>query len=420
MALAEQILIIGAGPAGLMAAIAAARAGAPVLVLEKMPAPARKLLLTGNGRCNLTNTAPRDAALTRFNPEAARFLRPAFAALTPEALCNFFARLGIQTCVEDNGRVFPVAGGARAVRDALVAEAARLGATIRTGAPAREIRAQDNRVAAVVLRSGEEIPCASAILAAGGASYPATGSDGAGARIAAALGHAVRPLHAALVPLVSDDPLPPALQGLALHGVRVALWADARRIAAAEGDVLFTHFGISGPALLALSGAAVEALDAALPAEIALDLRPHLDDGALDRELVRLFAAAPRRALRGVLAEFAPQRFIEAIIARAGIPPDQAAGATASPQRKRLRILLKDLRLRLTAHLGLGVAMVTAGGVALDEVAPRTLASRRVAGLYFAGEVLDIAGDTGGFNLHAAFATGTLAGRSAATGNPKK
>ena len=424
-----DVIVIGGGAAGLMAAGHAARLGARTLVLEKMSRPGRKLRITGKGRCNLTNTAPLPDFIEHFGPNG-RFLYSAFQQFFADDLIAFFADLGVPTVIERGGRVFPASSEAGEVVDALARWATAGGAAIKPGAPVEQLVVQAGRVIGVQVgapatRRGQtpRTPPAAGlyrapavIVATGGASYPGTGSTGDGYRLAEAVGHSVIPVRPALVPLETAGDVAPRLQGLSLRNVSVTLSADGKPHAAAFGEMLFTHFGVSGPVILSLSRAAVDALDAGGRVRLAIDLKPALDEAKLDARLLRDLDAHGRQQFHTVLKGLLPRTLIPVCCELARIPPDKPAHQVTAKDRRRLRAWLKGFYLDVTGYRSWHEAIVTAGGVDLREVDPRTMESRLVAGLYFAGEVLDLDADTGGYNLQAAFSTGWLAGRSAAGG----
>ncbi len=411
--------MVGAGPAGLLAAGEAALSGAQVLLLEKMDRPGRKLRLAGNGRGNLANTAPLDDFLAQFGANGP-FLRPALAAFSTAQLRGFLSEIGVPTVVEPSGQVYPASNRAQDVVEALLRWVRAQGVVLRTATRVVELLDGERAAAAgraplgVRVASGQVYPAAAVVLATGGASYPATGSSGDGYRLAAALGHTIVPIRPALVPLETAGDLAPRLQGLALRGVTVRLYAAGRQVAAHSGDLLFTHFGLSGPAVLALSRQAVDARRAGREVALAIDLFPDLPGPALDEQLRHALESHGRQQLGHLLAALLPRRLAPLACAAAGLDPTKRGAQVSSAERARLRRLLQDLRLAIRGPRPWSEAQVTAGGVDLREVDPRTMASRLVPGLYLAGEVLDLDAGTGGYNLQAAFATGRLAGRMAA------
>ncbi len=409
-----RVIVVGAGAAGLMAAGQAAAQGAEALVLEKMDRPGRKLLISGKGRCNLTNAAPAAEFIAHFGPNG-RFLRQAFARFFSDDLIALLAELDVPTVVERGGRVFPAGGEAGAVVAALHRWAVAQGASIRPRSPVEQLVVAARRATGVRLREAARVLEADAVvLAAGGASYPGTGSSGDGFRLAAAAGHTIVPIRPALVPLVTAGDSAQRLQGLSLRNVRVRVLVNGRRRAEEFGEMLFTHFGVSGPVILTLSGLIVDALSAGEPVALSIDLKPALDEQTLDERLQRDLRERARGTFATILRGLLPRKLIPLCVDQTAIAPQTPGHQITGAQRRRLRAWLKELRFEITGHRPLAEAIVTAGGVDLREIDPRTMASLLVPGLYFAGEVIDLAADTGGYNLQAAFSTGWLAGRSAA------
>ncbi len=408
----RRVIVVGGGASGLMAAGQAAKLGAETLLLEKMERPARKLRITGKGRCNLTNVAPLREFISHFGPNG-RFLRQAFSRFFTDDLVTFFEGLGVRTVTERGGRVFPVSDRAQDVVDALVTWASACDATLRTGSPVERLLVEKERV--VGAASGDRLYRADAVIVAtGGASYPGTGSTGDGYRLAESVGHTIVPIRPALVPLETAGDVAPRLQGLSLRNVSVRLWLDGKKQAEMFGEMLFTHFGVSGPIILSLSGRIVDALRQGQSVTLSIDLKPALDEHKLDARLLRDLDAHGKRQFRTLLKDLLPSKLIPVCMDLTSISPYKMGHQVTAQERKRLRTWLKDFRLEVTGHRPLAEAIITAGGVDVQEIDPRTMASRLVDGLYFAGEVLDVDADTGGYNLQAAFSTGWLAGRSAA------
>ncbi|APV44749.1 hypothetical protein Dform_01425 [Dehalogenimonas formicexedens] len=431
------VIVIGGGAAGLIAAGRAAELGAQVTLLERMEAPGKKLLITGKGRCNITNTAPLKEFLTAFGPNG-RFLHGAFHRFFRDELLELFRQKGVETENERGGRVFPVSDNAADVVNALVSYGESHGVEIRPNSRVITIERDCDAVTGVRLESCEIIPAGAVILAAGGASYPATGSAGDGFNLAEALGHKINPLYPGLVPLVLKEiSFAIACQGVALKNIRLTAFGcdkgsipkmtiehDYGRgtgyekpakpiIESRFGEMLFTHFGIGGPITLLMSQAVARALDSG-PVSISIDLKPALSNKELDARLQREFAASPKRQLPAILRELLPEKMVEVMAGMSGIPLGRTASNFTVEDRRALVSLLKNLTFEVRSTLPLGAAMVTAGGVELSEVDPKTMASKLVPGLYLAGEVLDLDADTGGYNLQAAFSTGWVAGESAA------
>ena len=418
----RNVIVIGAGAAGLMAAGQAAKAGAKVILLEKMSRPGRKLRITGKGRCNLTNIAPVNDFIRHFGP-GGKFLRQAFARFFSEDLIDFLNSLGVKTKSERGGRVFPASEKAEEVVDALAAWVIRCGVELRGRTRVDSLVIENGKITGVTTstiapgsdwKKGVTLPVDTILIATGGASYPATGSTGDGYRLAEQAGHTIEPIRPALVPLETFGDVAAQLQGLSLRNVKVRLIIDEHPSASAFGEMLFTHFGLSGPVILSLSGQVVDALKEKRKVVVSIDLKPALDDNALNARLLRDFESHSNQKFKTVLNGLLPQKLIPVCISLVGIDADKPAHQITSVERKKLRLWLKDFQFEVAGHRTFDEAIITAGGVSTKEIDPRTMQSRLIQGLYLAGEVLDIDGDTGGYNLQAAFSTGWLAGRSVA------
>jgi predicted Rossmann fold flavoprotein len=403
-----------------MAAGQATAAGASVLLLERTSRTGTKLRITGKGRCNLTNTAELDDFLAHFatpdkEGDSHLFLRNAFARHFAPDLMAFFEDLGVPLVEERGGRVFPASNDAHQVAEALVRSARDKGVVIRLHS--RVVRLicpkAGTRVTGAVMEDGEKVEAEAIVVATGGASYPKTGSTGDGYRLAEQVGHTIVPIRPALVPLVIAGPEPRAMMGLSLRNVEVGLLLDGKEFASEFGEMLFTHYGVSGPIILTLSGPAVQRLGQGR-LEMSINLKPALSAEKLDARLRRDLDRQGKRSYRNLLKGLLPLKMIDVVVARSGIPPDKLCHQITAGERGRLRELLQDFRLTIVGHRPLEEAIVTAGGVDVRQVDPRTMASRLATGLYFAGEVLNVQADTGGYNLQAAFSTGYVAGRAAA------
>jgi predicted Rossmann fold flavoprotein len=400
-----------------MAAGQAALEGAEVLLLEKMSRPARKLRITGKGRCNLSNTDPVPRFIEHFDD--GRFLRQSLSRFSCADLVDLLDRLGVPCVTERGGRVFPASGQAQDVVDALVRWVSEAGVTLRTGMPANEVCVEGGRATGVSTPQGRARKARvyrgdAVVVATGGASYPATGSTGDGYRMARSVGHTVVPIRPALVPLETQGDIAARLQGLSLRNVRVSVVVEGQVRQSMFGEMLFTHFGVSGPVILSMSRTMVDALRLGQKVGLSIDLKPALDERKLDARLLRDLAAQGKRQYQTLLKGLLPRKLIPVCIEQTGIPPAKVASQITAQDRGRLRSWLKQFRLDVTGHRSFKEAIITAGGVDTREVDPRTMASRRVPGLFFAGEVLDLDADTGGYNLQAAFSTGWVAGRAAA------
>jgi predicted Rossmann fold flavoprotein len=411
-----------------MAAGQAAETGAKTLLIEKKHRPGLKLRITGKGRCNLTNVASLSDFIAHFGANG-RFLRQSFNRFFTSDLVDFLEGLDIRTVTEPDGRVFPVGDRAQDVTDAMVKWIGECGVTLRTQSPVNRLLVDGGRITGVDVSSVSSHSKRSSsgshpesgayraeavIVATGGASYPDTGSTGDGYRLAESVGHTIVPIRPALVPIKTAGQVARRLQGLSLSDAGVRVWVEGKKRAEVSGEMIFTHFGLSGPMILSLSRQIVDALRLKQEVELSIDLEPDLDERELDLRLLRDFEAHGKRKLRTLLGRRLPGKLIPVCVDSTGISPDKSGHQVTAEERRRLRIWLKDFRLKVTGYRPLAEAIVTAGGVDTKEIDPRTMESRLVRGLYFAGEVLDLDADTGGYNLQAAFSTGWLAGRSAA------
>ena len=394
----------------MMAAGRAAELGARVLVLEKMPRAGLKLGITGKGRCNLTNLGDIQAFMESYSPDG-RFLRNCFARFFNQDLMEFFEKKGVPLAVERGQRVFPRSNRALDVVSVLMAFMKEKGVTLIKEHPVKEVLVQSGRVEGVV--SGLEIfKAPSVILACGGASYPRTGSTGDGYRLAQKAGHTIIPIRPFLIPLEVKETWVKDLQGVSLKNVSATVYVNGRKKDSEFGEMLFTHFGVSGPIILTLSGGVVDYLSQG-KVEVSLNLKPALTQDQLDGRLQRELKAHHLKGLSAVLKLLLPNKMVPVFLDLLNISGDKKGNQISAEERSRLRGLLSDLRLTITVPRPLEEAIVTAGGVSLKEVNPKTLESKIVPGLFLCGEVLDVQGKTGGYNLQAAFSTGWVAGESA-------
>lgn len=407
-----KVAIIGGGAAGLLAGITAAQNGAEVTIYEKMRQPGKKMLITGKGRCNITNACEIPDFVKNL-PGNGRFLNSALHRFTNDDIVFLLESNGLPTKVERGGRIFPVSDKAKDVVDTLVKIFTENGGKLQTETKVIDIISKDGKVTGVKTINGV-YPADCIILAAGGASYPGTGSDGGGAKLAAKLGHTIVPLKPSLVPLESDYPYVDALQGLSLRNVQATLTADGEKIGSEFGEMLFTHFGVSGPIILSLSNLAAQALSAGKDVELQLDLKPALSEEKLDARIQRDFAQYSRKQLVNGMKDLLPQRLIPVVCDMAYLDEDKYVNQISREERRRLLSTLKDFCVPITATRPLAEAIVTAGGVSVKEINPKTMESKLLKGLYFAGEVMDVDGYTGGYNLQAAFSSGHAAGEAAA------
>ena len=406
----RHVIVVGGGPAGFMAAAKAAEEGASVLLLEKMKKLGRKMMITGKGRCNITNAAPIPE-LVRNIPGNGSFLYSALHAFDNEAVRDFFAARGVETKVERGGRVFPQSDRAADAVDALVTYLHELGVKIKTEAPAADILVEEGRAAGVVLVGGAKLRADAVVLAVGGASYPATGSTGDGYGMARRLGHTVTQILPSLVPLVVEEDWVKEAQGLSLRNVRCTLLADGKKCADAFGEMMFTHFGVTGPIILSLSRMAAQALAEGSFVELELDLKPALAPEIFAARVQRDFEKYQRKVLKNAMHDLLPGKLIAPVLDAAYLEMEKPVHQVTREERLRLTETIRHLMLTVTKTRPLAEAIVTAGGVATREIEPKTMQSKLLPGLYFAGEVVDVDGFTGGYNLQAAFSMGAAAGR---------
>ena len=403
------IAVIGGGPAGLMAAGLAAEAGASVTLFEKNPKVGRKLAITGKGRCNVTNNCDVQTVLANV-PVNPRFLYSALGRFSPADAMAFFENLGVPLKTERGGRVFPVSDKAIDVVDALFFWVKRAGVTI-VNEPVEDILTRDGRVTGV-FAGNHDHKADRVILATGGASYPLTGSTGDGYRFAKALGHTIVPPRPSLVPLVEDGTVCQSLMGLSLRNVAITVLENDKTIYQDFGEMLFTHFGLSGP--LILSASAHMRHFGSKNYRIEIDLKPALDEKTLDKRVLGDFEKHKNSDFVNALGELLPRKLIPAVIEAAGIDPRVKVHSITKAERASLVRVLKHFPIRISGARPIAEAIVTTGGVSVKQVDPKTMASKVMPGLYFAGESLDVDAYTGGFILQIAWATGRLAGLSAA------
>ena len=407
-----DVIVIGAGPAGLVAAGQAASLEKKVLLLEKKKSPGRKLLLTGKNRCNLTNTASVQDALGHFN-KGGRFLTQLFYRYYTDELRDFFAEIGLPTVVQRGGRVFPESEKARDVLEVLLTWIQKLGVELITGIAVTDLISQGGKIHQVVTEN-QTYQASAVILATGGKAYPGTGSTGDGYAFARRAGHKIIPLRPALVPLLTPGDTAQNLQGLSLKNVTISVWVNEKKLTQMFGEMMFTHFGLSGPVILTLSRQIVNYIEEGHQVKIKIDLKPALDQAALDARLLREIQSQGRKQFSSLLEELLPKKLIPVCTEQTGIPRDKKLSQISSAERKHLRSWLKDdFQFMISGHKGFDQAIITTGGVDTSQVNPETMESKLIQGLYFAGEILDVDADTGGYNLQAAFSTGWAAGRAA-------
>ena len=405
----KQILVIGAGPAGMMAAIRAAENGAAVTLLEKMKRPGRKMMITGKGRCNITNAADVPEIIRNIHGNGA-FLNSSMRAFDNQDVMEFFRQQGVPVKVERGNRVFPVSDKAQDVVDAMVHRLHELDVRIELEMPVADILLQEGRVAGVRTKAGAHYKADAVILAVGGASYPGTGSTGDGYEMAKKLGHTVVPLRPSLVPLETEEEWVKDVQGLSLRNVRATLLAGGEKVQEMFGEMMFTHFGVTGPIILSMSRRAAKCLAEGKFVELELNLKPALTPEKLDARIQRDFEQHIRKSLKNGLLDLLPHKLIEPVLDCAYLDPEKPVHQVTAEERHRLAETLQHLTLTIAKTRPLAEAIVTAGGVSVREINPKTMESKLVPGLYFAGEVVDVDAYTGGYNLQAAFSMGNAAG----------
>ncbi len=407
----HDVMVVGGGAAGMMAALFCARGGAKVLLLERNEKLGKKVYITGKGRCNVTNVCPVDDFLQEV-PCNPRFLHAALRFFSPQDLMELLEELHCPLKIERGNRVFPVSDKASDVTRALEHALQKAGVELHYHARVQKLICENGCVQGVLLENGQELFSSAVILATGGLSYPSTGSTGDGLLFAKDSGHALSPTRPALVPLNTVEEWPKALQGLSLKNVCLTAVQCGKMVFCQQGEMLFTHFGISGPLVLELSshlkGNDMKAVS------LALDLKPALDAEQLDARLQRELKQSGKRHVGSILQTLLPQSLALIFPELCGVSGDCQASQVTLAQRKRIVDTLKSVPITPHSFRSMSEAIITRGGVAVKDVSPSTMQSKHVCGLYFAGEMLDVDAHTGGFNLQIAFSTGALAGQSAA------
>lgn len=410
----KRVVVVGAGPAGMMAAIAAAEHEGSVLLLEKMPRAGRKMMITGKGRCNVTS-ADDPADIIKNIAGNGRFLNSVIRAFDNAAVMAFFENVGVPLKTERGNRVFPQSDRAVDVVDAMMRRLRDLHVELRTNTHVRALVVTDGAIRGVRLESGDTVAADAVVLAVGGASYPLTGSTGDGYAMARDAGHHIVPIFPALVPLCTAEGWVRDVQGLSLRNVRAALYSAGKKQAEEFGEMMFTHFGVTGPIILRLSRRAAELMNGGADTlTLNLNLKPALSYEVLHARIERDFSKYEHKQVRNGMIDLLPKRLIDIVLGAAQISPERTTGQVSAKERNRLAQTLQALLLTITGTRPLAEAIVTAGGVETREIDPRTMASKIVRGLYFAGEVVDVDGFTGGYNLQAAFSMGYAAGKYSA------
>lgn len=407
-------IVIGAGGAGILAAAKAAENGAKVLLIEKNNKAGKKLLITGKGRCNITNASSQSNHFKNIFP-AGRYLKHAYGEFFVDDIVELLEKFGVKTKVERGNRIFPVSNDADDVVDALLRYMRKNNVTIRYNCKAEKILTENNKIKGLVINVKEqrtEILCKNIILCTGGKSYPTTGSTGDGYQLAKEIGHTIIPPKPSLVPLVTSGTLAEQLQGLALKNVTASLWLNNKKYKEDFGEMLFAHFGLTGPIILTLSKYAVKELDNNNKIKITIDLKPALDIKKLDARLVRDLNDNGKKQIDNLFKQWLPSKMIPVFLDLLKIESKKQAHQITAKERKSILLLMKNFELEVVDYRGFKEAIITAGGIATSEISGKTMQSKIIENLYFAGEVLDLDANTGGYNLQIAYSTAWLAAKS--------
>ncbi|MFN2394695.1 MAG: NAD(P)/FAD-dependent oxidoreductase [Bacteroidales bacterium] len=411
-----DVIVIGAGAAGIVAAGRAAQLGAKVLLIEKMRQPGRKLLITGKGRCNITHDAPLSEYWKNIFPNG-RFLKHAFHAFFKDEILQILHDRGVETTTERGSRVFPVSNDAKEVLNALLDWMGTKNIDRVFNVRVNELIIENEQVKGVRAMTDSGILgfyAQSVIIATGGKSYPATGSTGDGYDLAKQAGHTITEPQPALVPLVTKEDIAARLQGLGLKNINAVVWVNGKKTREEFGELMFAHYGLTGPVILTLSRHVVEAISEGNKVEISIDLKPALDEKKLDARLLRDLNTHGKKQVENIFRLWLPSSLIPVFLEILELDGKKLCNQLGGKERKKILLLMKDFRFTITGHPGFKEAIITAGGVPTTEIQSKTLESKLVKSLYFAGEVIDLDANTGGFNLQIAWSTGYLAGHESA------
>ena len=408
----RKVIVVGGGAAGLMAAVSAAQSGAEVVLLEKNNRLGKKLLITGKGRCNVTNTAQLQDFVKNI-PGNGKFLYSVFSKFFNWDVRSFFEELDVPLKEERGGRVFPVSDKAIDIVNAFERILRKLAVQIKLDEAVRFLKVEDNKVVGVITEEDKYYEADAIILATGGSSFPGTGSTGDGYRMARQIGHTVEPLFPALVPLECEEDWVKEFQGLSLRNINLSVLVDGKNTQEMFGEMLFTHFGVSGPIILSLSRDIAKYLKAGKTVELSLNLKPALTREQLDKRICRDFEKYNRKQIKNALGDLLPSKMISNIIDLAFIDENKYVNQISKEERERLVDLLQNLVMTVTKTRPLSEAIVTAGGISTKEINPKTMESKLIKDLYCVGEVVDVDAFTGGYNLQAAFSMGFVAGENA-------
>ena len=413
-----EVAVIGGGPAGMMAAIAAAQRGAKTILLEKNAALGKKLLLTGGGRGNFCNAESDLRKLAANYGQNGPFLFHSFSQFGPKEAIEFFNGLGVKTKIENNNRVFPKSDRAADILNALIAGLNGLNVEIVCGARIIGIEKENNSIKKIVLDNRDDIVAKNYIIATGGKSYPQTGSAGDGYLWAQALGHKIDPLSPALVPVGIKEDRVKDLAGIALENPKISVFQNNKKLFSVQGELLFAHFGVSGPAILNIGGRIAEsAKNGAV--FIHLDFLPEIADGELQKKILGNFQKNPNKIVKNCLADFVPAALAPAICRVAAVDAEKTANNVEKKERRRLVETMKNFKLEAGKTFPVESGMITGGGVNVAEIDHKTMRSKIIRNLFFAGEIINVHGPTGGFNLLQCWSTGRLAGREASLAHKK-
>lgn len=412
-----KVVVIGGGPAGMLAAISAAKSGNSVTLLEKNNILGKKILITGKGRCNITSSLDISDFINNI-PGNGRFLYSAFENFTNEDIIDLLKSEGVKVKEERGNRIFPVSDKAEDVRAALERVAKKSGVQVKLNSKVDKIEVEENKVKRVVC-DNEKYDADKVILATGGRSYPLTGSNGEGYKIAEKVGHTIKPVRGSLVPLLADKEVCSRMQGLSLRNVGITMCdlEKDKKIYSDFGEMLFTHFGVSGPTILSGSAHLLRYKDvdkkiADKKVVLKIDLKPALSMEQLDARILRDFTEVKNKQFKNSLDKLLPKKMLDVVIDKSKINPDKHVNEITREERLNLVKLLKNFEVRIDGFRPVDEAIVTAGGINVKEINPKTMESKIISGLYFAGEIIDVDAYTGGFNLQIAYSTGFTAGQN--------
>ena len=409
-----EVIVIGAGAAGIIAAGRAAELGAKVLLVEKMKSPGRKLLITGKGRCNISNDAHQSTYFKNIFPNG-KYLKHAFGAFFSKDIIQLLNQYGVPTTTERGDRIFPTSNSASDVLNALMQWLKTLKVEISYSSKVEKIIADHEKIQGIeISKNGrnEILKAKSVILCTGGKSYPGTGSTGDGYQLVEQLGHSIQPVRPALVPLVTSGKMASDLQGLSLKNVKASVWVNNKKQKEEFGEMLFAHYGLTGPIILTLSRLVVDELINKNQVKISIDLKPALDENKLDARLIRDLDTNGKKQLENIFKEWLPSKLIPVFLEYLKIDGKKQGHQVNSKERRKIMLLMKNLPFEVIDYRGFKEAIITAGGISTSEIDGKTMESKLIENLYLAGEVIDLDANTGGFNLQIAFSTACLAANS--------